>query len=47
MTENEAPKPKILAIRLGALGDVVQSLGPLAAIRRFHADAHIVVMTSA
>jgi ADP-heptose:LPS heptosyltransferase len=47
VTEPEAPKPKILAIKLGALGDVVQALGPLAAIRKFHADAHIVVMTSA
>jgi ADP-heptose:LPS heptosyltransferase len=47
MTEPEPPKPKILAIKLGALGDVVQALGPLAAIRKFHADAHIVVMTGA
>jgi ADP-heptose:LPS heptosyltransferase len=47
LTEAEASKPKILAIKLGALGDVVQALGPLAAIRKFHADAHIVAMTSA
>jgi ADP-heptose:LPS heptosyltransferase len=46
VTEPEAPKTKILAIKLGALGDVVQALGPLAAIRKFHAGAHIVVMTS-
>ncbi len=43
----EAPRPAILVVKLGALGDVVQALGPMAAIRRHHADAHIVVLTSA
>jgi ADP-heptose:LPS heptosyltransferase len=37
---------RILVIKLGALGDVVQALGPLAAIRRHHAGAHVVVLTS-
>jgi len=38
---------RILAIKLGALGDVVQSLGPLAAIRAAHPGAELVVLTSA
>ncbi|MSP48281.1 MAG: lipopolysaccharide heptosyltransferase family protein [Alphaproteobacteria bacterium] len=36
---------KILAIRHGALGDVIQALGPFQAIRRHHADAHLVALT--
>ncbi|HVM80438.1 MAG TPA: glycosyltransferase family 9 protein [Stellaceae bacterium] len=39
--------PRILVIKLGALGDIVQALGPMAAIRRHHADAHVVLLTSA
>ena len=39
--------PRILVIKLGALGDIVQALGPMAAIRRHHADAEIVLLTSA
>jgi ADP-heptose:LPS heptosyltransferase len=38
---------RILVIKLGALGDVVQALGPLAAIRRHHADADITLLTTA
>ncbi|HYC15363.1 MAG TPA: glycosyltransferase family 9 protein [Stellaceae bacterium] len=38
--------PRILVIKLGALGDIVQALGPMAAIRRHHADARIVLLTS-
>lgn len=38
---------RILVIRLGALGDFVLSLGPMAAIRRFHARARIVLLTTA
>ncbi|MBI1245648.1 MAG: ADP-heptose--LPS heptosyltransferase [Alphaproteobacteria bacterium] len=44
---SEAEKPNILVIKLGALGDVVQALGPMAAIRRHHANAHVVLLTSA
>ena len=36
---------KILAIRHGALGDVIQALGPFQAIRRHHPDAHLVALT--
>ena len=39
--------PRILVIKLGALGDIVQALGPMAAIRRHHAGAEIVLLTSA
>ncbi len=37
----------ILVIKLGALGDVVQALGPMAAIRRHHAADRITVLTTA
>lgn len=37
---------RILIIKLGALGDFVQALGPMAAIRRHHADASMVLLTS-
>jgi len=39
--------PRILVIRLGALGDFVQSMGAFAAIRRHHPDAHITLLTTA
>ncbi len=38
---------RILVIRLSALGDIVLSFGPFAAIRARHADAHIAVLTTA
>lgn len=37
---------RILVIKLGALGDFVQALGPMAAIRKHHARAHIVLLTA-
>ena len=40
-------RPRILVIKLGALGDVVQALGPAAAIRRHHPDAEVVLLTTA
>ncbi|MCX8501332.1 MAG: glycosyltransferase family 9 protein [Alphaproteobacteria bacterium] len=39
-------REKILVIRLGALGDICLSLGPMAAIRRHHPRAEIVLLTS-
>ncbi len=42
MSENQ----KILVIKLGALGDFIQALGPMAAIRRHHAGAHITLLTT-
>jgi ADP-heptose:LPS heptosyltransferase len=38
---------RILVIKLGALGDFVQAMGPAAAIRSHHADAEITLLTSA
>jgi ADP-heptose:LPS heptosyltransferase len=37
---------RILVIRLGALGDFVLSLGPMAAIRRHHPKARITLLTT-
>ncbi len=38
--------PRILVIKHGALGDVVQALGPLGAIRAHHPGARITVLTA-
>jgi ADP-heptose:LPS heptosyltransferase len=38
---------RILVIKLGALGDFVQALGPMQAIRRAHKDAHVALLTTA
>jgi ADP-heptose:LPS heptosyltransferase len=38
---------KILVIKLGALGDFIQALGPMKAIRRHHPAAEIVLLTTA
>lgn len=43
----ESPLPRILVIKLGALGDFVQALGPMAAIRRHHDDARVTLLTTA
>lgn len=40
-------KKHILVIKLGALGDVVQALGPMQAIRDHHKHDHISVLTTA
>ena len=45
---NSGARPRaILVIRLGALGDVVQSFGPFAAIRAAHPAACITLLTTA
>lgn len=36
----------VLVIKLGALGDMIQALGPLAAIRAQHPDARITLLTT-
>jgi ADP-heptose:LPS heptosyltransferase len=46
-TRVDGPPARILVIKLGALGDFVQALGPAKAIRRHHAGAHIVLLTTA
>ncbi len=38
---------RILVIKLGALGDFVLAMGPFAAIRRHHPEAHITLLTIA
>jgi ADP-heptose:LPS heptosyltransferase len=38
---------RILVVKLGALGNVILSFGPFAAIRRYHTDAHITLLTTA
>ena len=38
---------RVLVIKLGALGDVVLALGPFAAIRARHPDAHVALLTTA
>jgi ADP-heptose:LPS heptosyltransferase len=40
------PPRRILVVKLGALGNVVQSLGPFAAIRRHHGSAQITLLTT-
>lgn len=37
---------RILVIKLGALGDFIQALGPMAAIRKHHPKAHITILTT-
>lgn len=46
MIEATATKPKILIIRLGALGDMILSTGCFKAIRAHHPEAHITLMTT-
>jgi ADP-heptose:LPS heptosyltransferase len=38
---------RVLVVKLGALGNIVLSLGPFAAIRHHHATAHITLLTTA
>ena len=37
---------RVLVIKLGALGDFVQAMGPFAAIRAYHPKAHITLLTT-
>ena len=46
MQKQPKARPYILVIKLGALGDFIQALGPMAAIRQHHPDAHITLLTS-
>ena len=39
-------QPRILGIKLSALGDFVQAMGPFAAIRKHHDDARIILLTT-
>jgi len=42
----DRPIKRVLVIKLGAMGDIVQATGPFAAIRRHHDDAHITLLTT-
>ena len=46
MQDRPIPPTRILVIKLSALGNVVLSLGPFAAIRRHHPDAEITLLTT-
>lgn len=47
MTSQNNFTKNILVIKLGALGDFVQALGPMAAIRAAHKNDHITLLTTA
>ena len=47
MTEPRTPAQRVLVIKLGALGDIVQALGPMQAIRDHHPGARITLLTTA
>lgn len=47
MNNSGPARTSILVIKLGALGDIIQALGPMQAIRRHHAADHITVLTTA
>ncbi len=42
----EKARYNILVIKLGALGDFIQALGPMAAIRAHHPDSNITILTT-
>lgn len=42
----DTSQERLLVIKLGALGDVIQALGPMAAIRRHHSRSHITLLTT-
>ncbi|MGB8276194.1 MAG: glycosyltransferase family 9 protein [Alphaproteobacteria bacterium] len=47
MSEVGPPRRRILVIKLGALGDFIQAVGPMQAIRAHDRDAHITCLTTA
>lgn len=46
MAQPSSPKERILVIKLSALGDFIQALGPMQAIRDHHLGAHITLLTT-
>ena len=40
------PIKRVLVIKFGAMGDIVQATGPFTAIRSHHGDAHITLLTT-
>ena len=47
MARSSSSRPRILVIKLGALGDFLMALGAMQAIRRHHPDGHLVLLTRA
>jgi ADP-heptose:LPS heptosyltransferase len=43
---NADPGRRILVVKLGALGDFIQAVGPMQAIRRHHAGARLALLTT-
>jgi ADP-heptose:LPS heptosyltransferase len=43
---SSGPAEEILVIKLGALGDFIQALGPMPEIRRYHAGGRITLLTT-
>ena len=46
MPNRNEKQERILVIKLSALGDFIQALGPMKAIRDHHCDAHITLLTT-
>ncbi len=46
MNARENNSRRILVIKLGALGDIIQALGPMSAIRKHHRNDHVSLMTT-
>jgi len=46
MASQDIQPKRILVLKLGALGDIIQALGPMRAIREHHRDDHITLMTT-
>lgn len=46
MTPTSSQSERILVIKLSALGDFIQALGPMKAIRDHHPNAHITLLTT-
>ena len=45
--KQQTPQSNILVIKLSALGDFIQALGPMAAIRKHHKNSKITLLTTA
>ena len=43
----KTPSQRLLVIKHGALGDIVQGFGAFASLRAGHPDAHIALLTTA
>ena len=46
LVKDMTQQQKILVIKLGALGDMIQAMGAIQAVRRHHPQAHITFLTT-